>query len=137
MEIFSLFGTIAVKYTDAVQQLEEFMHHARNADDALDDMEDSADDADNALDDMADSVENTDSKFGAWEVTLANLASNAIQNMIDKCTELAKSVVVLHYVTVPPFFSLNVHHVCIFVSTYAATSFFFNGYIKIWASPVV
>lgn len=93
MEIFSLFGTIAVKYTDAVQQLEEFMHHARNADDALDDMEDSADDADNALDDMADSVENTDSKFGAWEVTLANLASNAIQNMIDKCTELAKSVV--------------------------------------------
>ena len=95
MEIFSLFGTIAVKYADAVNQIDTVIHSADTADGSLGDMEESAGEADEAVGSLGDSAEKADGKFSVWGATLANLAANAIQKVIDKCTELAKSVVTL------------------------------------------
>lgn len=95
MELFSLFGTIAVKYADAVSQIDSVIHSADNADGSLEDMEESAEDADSAVGSLGDAAEKTDGKFSVWGATLANLAANAIQKVIDKCTELAKNVISL------------------------------------------
>ena len=137
MDLFTLVGTISVKYTDAIRQLEEVTRTAQRTDNSFDDVTDSADDTDDSMhhlgdtidetedslsdltdttqntnrilddtsdsvsetddniDDMTDTVDDADTKFGTWQATLANLASTALQRIIDKCTELAKSVVEL------------------------------------------
>lgn len=135
MDLFTLVGTISVKYTDAIRQLEEVTRTAQRTDNSFDDVTDSAGDTDDSIDDLGDTIdetkdslgdmndtigdtdetlgdttetteeadeaienagesaENANGKFDKWGVILANLATNIIQNVIDKCTDLAKKVV--------------------------------------------
>lgn len=93
MEVFELFGTIAVQYTDAVDAINRVTRAAEDASDSLGDMGDSAEDAEDPIEDSGEAAEDAEGKFSAWQVTLANLAANAMQKVIDKCVDIAKSVV--------------------------------------------
>jgi TP901 family phage tail tape measure protein len=93
MDLFSLVGKIAVEYSDAEKSIEKIVKAADDAADSLEDVDDAADDAGESIDDAGDSAKGADGNFSTWKATLANLASNVIQSLITKCTDLAKSVV--------------------------------------------
>lgn len=93
MDLFTLFGTISVKYADAVDQIGKVTQSAREAGGGLEEMSDSAQQAQDPIADSGESAQQADSKFGAWAVTLGNLAANVITKVADKCADLAKDVI--------------------------------------------
>ena len=93
MDLFTLFGTISVKYADAVDQIGKVTQSAREAGGGLEEMSDSAQQAQDPIADSGGSAQQADSKFGAWAVTLGNLAANVITRVADKCADLAKDVI--------------------------------------------
>lgn len=93
MDLFTLFGTISVKYADAVDQIGKVTQSAREAGGGLEEMSDSAQQAQDPIADSGESAQQADSKFGAWAVTLGNLAANVITRVADKCADLAKDVI--------------------------------------------
>lgn len=93
IDLFNLVGKISVNYADAVKDIDKVTDAADEAAESLDDMGDAADDAESPVRNSGDAAKDADGKFSTWKVTLANLASNAIQGVISKCTDLAKSVV--------------------------------------------
>lgn len=95
MELFELFGTIGVRYSDAVDAIDRVTRSADGASDSLDGMGDAAEDAEDPIEDSGDAAKDADGKFSAWQVTLGNLAANAMQKVIDKCVDIAKSVIEL------------------------------------------
>lgn len=93
MDLFSLFGSISVKYADAVDDIDRVTEAAKEAAGGLEDMEEAAGDAQDPIEEVGDSADEAERKFSTWRMTLANLAADAISKVIDKCTELAASVV--------------------------------------------
>ena len=93
IDLFNLVGKISVNYADAVKDIDKVTDAADEAAESLDDMGDAADDAESPVRNSGDAAKDADGKFSTWKVTLANLASSAIQGVISKCTDLAKSVV--------------------------------------------
>lgn len=93
IDLFNLVGRVSVNYADAVRDIDRVTDAADEAAESLDDMGGAADDAENPVRNSGDAAQDADGKFSTWKVTLANLASNAIQGVISKCTDLAKSVV--------------------------------------------
>ena len=93
MDLFTLFGTISVKYADAVEEIDKVTQSAREAGGGLEEMSDSAQQAQDPIADSGESAQQADSKFGAWAVTLGNLAANVITRVADKCADLAKDVI--------------------------------------------
>lgn len=93
MDLFTLFGTISVKYADAVDQIGKVTQSAKEAGGGLEEMSDSAQQAQDPIADSGESAQQADSKFGAWAVTLGNLAANVITKVADKCADLAKDVI--------------------------------------------
>ncbi|MCD8008412.1 MAG: phage tail tape measure protein, partial [Clostridiales bacterium] len=61
--------------------------------DAASEAEDDVDDLGDDVDDLGDETEDTDNKMDSWAVTLGNLASQAITQLIDKVVELTKEIV--------------------------------------------
>lgn len=93
IDLFNLVGKVSVNYVDAVKDIGKVSDAADNAAESLDDMGDAADNAESPVRGSGDAAKDADGKFSTWKVTLANLASSAIQSVISKCTDLAKSVV--------------------------------------------
>ena len=95
IDLFNLVGRISVNYADAVHDIDRVSDAADDAAESLDDMGDAADDAENPVRNSGNAADDANGKFSTWKMTLANLASSAIQNVIGKCTDLAKNVVQL------------------------------------------
>ena len=93
MDLFTLFGTISVKYADAVDQIDKVTESAHGAGDELDSMGESAENAQEPIEESGESAGKAGGQFSAWSVTLANLAANIITRVADKCVDLAKEVV--------------------------------------------
>ena len=81
MDLFTLFGTISVKYADAVEEIDKVTLSAKEAGGGLDEMGESAEKAQNPIEESGESAKKSDEKFGAWSVTLANLAANVISKV--------------------------------------------------------
>lgn len=92
MEVFSLVGKIAVNFSDAVSKIDKVSNAADDAADSLNDVSDAAEDSQNPIKGSGNAASDADSKFSAWQMTLANLAANAIQGIINKVGELAQKI---------------------------------------------
>lgn len=68
---------------------------------------DSANEAENDVDDLGEQVDDTDDKFSTWQITLANLAAQAITTLISKCKELGEKIVDLGVDTETAFAKLE------------------------------
>lgn len=93
MELFSLFGTISLKYADAVEEIDKVAQSAKDAGEELNGMGASAEQAKDPIEDTGESAGKADDKFSAWSLTLSNLIARGIEKVIGKCTQLAESVI--------------------------------------------
>ncbi len=93
IDVFSLTGKIAVDYADAQKGLSGITTQAGKTASALGNVSESADDSSTAIDGAGSSAKSTDSIFSTWQITIANLISNAITGLIDKCSELASQII--------------------------------------------
>lgn len=92
MEVFSLVGKIAVNFSDAVSKIDKVTDAADDAADSLNDVSDAAEDSQNPIRGSGNAASDADGKFSAWQMTLANLAANAIQGIINKVVELGQKI---------------------------------------------
>lgn len=92
MEVFSLVGKIAVNFSDALTKIDRVSNAADDAADSLNDVSDAAEDSQKPIKGSGDAAADADSKFSTWQMTLANLAANAIQGIIHKVGELAAKI---------------------------------------------
>lgn len=95
MDVFSLVGKITINYAEAEKGLEKISDSAEDAAKSLDEVDDKADEAGNSAENAGKSARNADSGFSVWKATLANLASQAITAVIQKCEQLAGKMVEL------------------------------------------
>lgn len=95
MDVFSLVGKITINYAEAEKGLEKISDSAEDAAKSLDEVDDKADEAGNSAENAGKSAKNADSGFSVWKATLANLASQAITAVIQKCEQLAGKMVEL------------------------------------------
>jgi TP901 family phage tail tape measure protein len=93
IDLFSLVGKISVDYSDAIKNIEKVSDAADEVADGLEDVDEAADEAGESIGGAGDSAKGADGNFSTWKATLANLASDVIQSLITRCTDLAKSVV--------------------------------------------
>ena len=93
MDLFTLFGTISIKYADAVDQISRVTGAADEAGKQLDEMGESAEKAQDPIEDTGESAEEADERFSAWSLTLANIAANVITKVAARCADLAKDIV--------------------------------------------
>ncbi len=93
MDLFTLFGTVSVKYADAVEEIDKVTESARGAGEELEGMGESVEKAQDPIEESGESAKKSDEKFSTWSVTLANLAANVITRVVDKCMDLAKEVI--------------------------------------------
>ncbi len=92
MEVFSLVGKIAVNFSDAISKIDKVTDAADDAADSLNDVSDAAEDSQNPIRGSGNAASDADGKFSAWQMTLANLAANAIQGIINKVVELGQKI---------------------------------------------
>ena len=107
MDVFSLTGKIAIEYSDAVSGMNSVKDSAKDVADSLEDVDDAADDASDSVDEAGDAAETADGQFDTWSVTLANIASEVITGLIDKCTDLAGDIIELGTTTETSFAQLE------------------------------
>lgn len=93
MDLFTLFGTISVRYADAVEEIDKVTESAHGAGKELEGMGESAEEAQDPIEESGESAGKSDEKFSAWSMTLANLAANVITKVADKCMDLAEDVI--------------------------------------------
>ena len=93
MNVFSLVGKITVNYADAVDGIEKMSKAAEDAAESLEDVDKKADNAGNSVEDSGDAANKANDGFTIWKGTLANLASKAIADVIQKCEELGSKLV--------------------------------------------
>lgn len=92
-EVFDLEGKVSVDYSDAQKGLNKISEAAEDVADNLDDVDDSADKVSDSIEDSGDSADKADDSFSTWKLTLANLASQVITQLISKCAELTEQVI--------------------------------------------
>lgn len=90
--VFSILGKITINYSDAVSGLEKVSKSADDAAENLEDVDKKADDASDSIEDSGNAAKHADNGFSVWKATLANLASQAITAVIQKCEELASKL---------------------------------------------
>lgn len=91
-DLFSLVGKISVEYSDALEKIETVSNTADEAAESLEDMDKSAEESQKSVEGSGEAAAGASGKFSKWEMVLANLASGAIQRIIDKTIELAQKI---------------------------------------------
>lgn len=91
-DLFSLVGKISVEYSDALEKIETVSNKADEAAESLEDMDKSAEESQKSVEGSGEAAAGASGKFSMWEMVLANLASGAIQRIIDKTIELAQKI---------------------------------------------
>lgn len=91
-DVFSLVGKISVEYSDAIDKIETVTNAADDAAESMDGLDEAAENSKQSVDGSGDAAEGASGKFSKWEMVLANLASGAIQRIIDKTIELAQKI---------------------------------------------
>ena len=91
-DLFSLVGKISVEYSDALEKIETVSNTADEAAESLDEMDKSAEESQKSVEGSGEAAAGASGKFSKWEMVLANLASGAIQRIIDKTIELAQKI---------------------------------------------
>lgn len=91
-DVFSLVGKISVEYSDAVDKIETVTNAADDAAESMDGLDEAAENSEQSVDGSGNAAEGASGKFSKWEMVLANLASGAIQRIIDKTIELAQKI---------------------------------------------
>lgn len=91
-DLFSLVGKISVEYSDALEKIETVSNTADEAAESLEDMDKSAEESQKSVEGSGEAAAGASGKFSKWEMVLANLASGAIQGIIDKTIELAQKI---------------------------------------------
>lgn len=91
-DVFSLVGKISVEYSDAVDKIETVTNAADDAAESMDGLDEAAENSKQSVDGSGNAAEGASGKFSKWEMVLANLASGAIQRIIDKTIELAQKI---------------------------------------------
>lgn len=91
-DVFSLVGKISVEYSDAVDKIETVTNAADDAAKSMDGLDEAAENSKQSVDGSGNAAEGASGKFSKWEMVLANLASGAIQRIIDKTIELAQKI---------------------------------------------
>ena len=91
-DLFSLVGKISVEYSDALEKIETVSNTADEAAESLEDMDKSAEESQKSVEGSGEAAAGASGKFSMWEMVLANLASGAIQRIIDKTIELAQKI---------------------------------------------
>lgn len=91
-DLFSLVGKISVEYSDALDKIETVSNTADEAAESLEDMDKSAEESQKSVEGSGEAAAGASGKFSKWEMVLANLASGAIQRIIDKTIELAQKI---------------------------------------------
>ena len=102
------------KYGENSNKTRSWQTQLNNAQTALNKMENQVEsnnkdleNMDEKLDDVSDGMSSTNSTMSSWSVTLGNLAANAIQQVIDKCVDLAKETIELGTSTETAFAQLE------------------------------
>jgi len=91
-DVFSLVGKISVEYSDAIDKIETVTNAADDAAESMDGLDEAAENSKQSVDGSGNAAEGASGKFSKWEMVLANLASGAIQRIIDKTIELAQKI---------------------------------------------
>lgn len=91
-DVFSLVGKIAVEYSDALDKIDTVSKAADEAAESLETMSNAAGDSQSPVEGSGEAAEGASGKFSKWEMVLANLASGAIQRIIDKVGQLAQKI---------------------------------------------
>ncbi len=92
IDLFSLTGKIAVEYSDALEKIDTVSKTADEAAESLEIMSNAAGDSEKPVERSGNAAEGAGGKFSKWEIVLANLASGAIQSVIDKVGQLAQKI---------------------------------------------
>ena len=91
-DLFSLVGKISVEYSDALEKIETVSNTADEAAESIENMDKSAEESQKSVEGSGEAAAGASGKFSMWEMVLANLASGAIQRIIDKTVELAQKI---------------------------------------------
>lgn len=91
-DLFSLVGKISVEYSDALEKIETVSNTADEAAESIGELDKSAEESQKSVEGSGNAAEGASGKFSKWEMVLANLASGAIQRIIDKSIELAQKI---------------------------------------------
>lgn len=93
MEVFNLVGKISIEYSDAVKNIKKVSESAEDAGKEVEETGEKAEKAGEQVEGSGNSARSANEGFSIWKATLANLASEAITALIQKCAELAGQVV--------------------------------------------